>query len=260
MSHYDFKSQRLWVEQDLAERIAIPCDRAQANYLLNVLRMEEGDEMLVFNGRDGEWQVEVRPMGRKKCVLVPISQCRPQPAPDASDIHYLFAPLKSARIDYMAQKAVEMGASQLRPVFTQHTQERRPKLDKMRANVIEAAEQCGILTIADVAEPVTLTKLLDGWEAAEQGRHIIFCDEDALGRDPLAILDTIRGEGQAVPPLAVLIGPEGGFSLEERDRLRAASFVTAIPLGPRILRADTAGIAALAIVQAVLGDWTRQAN
>ncbi len=256
MSHYDFKSQRLWVEQDICERIAIPCDRAQANYLLNVLRMEEGDAMLVFNGRDGEWQVEVQPLGRKKCALIPIEQVRPQPDPLASDLHYLFAPLKSARIDYMAQKAVEMGASCLRPVFTQHTQERRPKLDKMRLNVIEAAEQCGILTIPPVDEPVSLPELLKNWEAEEDGRHIIFCDEGELGKDPLSILDTIRGEGDCVPPLALLIGPEGGFSQGEREMLRAASFVTPIPLGPRILRADTAAIAALAIVQSVLGDWT----
>ena len=256
MSHYDFKSQRLWVEQDICERIAIPCDRAQANYLLNVLRMDEGDAMLVFNGRDGEWQVKVQPLGRKKCALIPIQQVRPQPDPLASDLHYLFAPLKSARIDYMAQKAVEMGASCLRPVFTQHTQERRPKLDKMRLNVIEAAEQCGILTIPPVDEPVSLTELLKTWEAEEDERHIIFCDEGELGKDPLSILDTIRGEGNSVPPLALLIGPEGGFSQGEREMLRAASFVTPIPLGPRILRADTAAIAALAIVQSVLGDWT----
>lgn len=256
MSHYDFKSQRLWVEQDIQERIAIPCDRAQANYLLNVLRMEEGDAMLIFNGRDGEWKVEVQPLGRKKCALIPIEQMRPQPDPLASDLHYLFAPLKSARIDYMAQKAVEMGACRLRPVFTQHTQERRPKLDKMRLNVIEAAEQCGILTIPPVDEPVSLTELLKTWEEKEEGRHIIFCDEGELGKDPLSILDTIRGEGDSVPPLALLIGPEGGFSQTERDMLRAASFVTPIPLGPRILRADTAAIAALAIVQSMLGDWT----
>ncbi|WP_114009779.1 16S rRNA (uracil(1498)-N(3))-methyltransferase [Cohaesibacter intestini] len=256
MSHYDFKSQRLWVEQDIQERIAIPCDRAQANYLLNVLRMEEGDAMLIFNGRDGEWKVEVQPLGRKKCALIPIEQMRPQPDPLASDLQYLFAPLKSARIDYMAQKAVEMGACRLRPVFTQHTQERRPKLEKMRLNVIEAAEQCGILTIPPVDEPVSLTELLKTWEEKEEGRHIIFCDEGELGKDPLSILDTIRGEGDSVPPLALLIGPEGGFSETERDMLRAASFVTPIPLGPRILRADTAAIAALAIVQSVLGDWT----
>lgn len=258
MSHYDFKSQRLWVEQDIQAKFAIPCDRAQANYLLNVLRMEEGDLMLIFNGRDGEWKVEVQPMGRKKCALIPVEQVRPQPDPLASDLHYLFAPLKSARIDYMAQKAVEMGASRLRPVFTQHTQERRPKLDKMRSNVIEAAEQCGILTIPPVDEPETLPNLLKKWEETENGRHIIFCDEGELGKDPLSILDTIRGEGDTVPPLALLIGPEGGFSEPERELLRASSFVTPIPLGPRILRADTAAVAAVAIVQAVLGDWTNQ--
>ena len=255
MSHYDFKSQRLWVEQTITAMNAIPCDRAQANYLLNVLRMEEGDLMLIFNGRDGEWKVEVRPMGRKKCALVPLEQTRPQPAPRSNDLHYLFAPLKSARIDYMAQKAVEMGASALRPVFTQHTQERRPKLDKMRANVIEAAEQCGILAIPEVKEPCSLPKLLEGWQESDPERHIIFCDEGELGHDPLATLSAIRQEGTRVPPLALLIGPEGGFSEGERELLRAQGFVTPIPLGPRILRADTAAVAALAIIQAVLGDW-----
>ena len=232
MSHYDFKSQRLFVEQDITSMIAIPCERAQANYLLNVLRMEEGDEMLIFNGRDGEWKVEVRPLGRKKCVLVPKEQTRPQPAPQASDLHYLFAPLKSARIDYIAQKAVEMGASQLRPVFTQHTQERRPKLDKMRANVIEAAEQCGILAIPPVTEPVALQKLLETWEDEEDGRHIIFCDEGELGKDPLAILDTIRGEGQSVPPLALLIGPEGGFSERRARNAKTGLFCHTHPTWP----------------------------
>ena len=254
MSHYDFKSTRLWVEQDIIEKNAIPCDRAQANYLINVLRMEEGDAMLIFNGRDGEWRTELHILGRKKAALVPVEQTRPQPD-DRDALHYLFAPLKSARIDYMAQKAVEMGASRLCPVLTQHCQERRPKLDKMRANAIEAAEQCGILSIPPVDEPVSLASLIDAWDARQEGRHLIFCDEGELGHDPLAILDTLRGEGEVVPPLAVLIGPEGGFSEEERALLRAQSFVTAIPLGPRILRADTAAVASLAIIQAVLGDW-----
>ena len=256
MSHYDFKSQRLWVEQDILENNAIPCDRAQANYMLNVLRMDQGDQLLIFNGRDGEWRCELHVLGRKKAALVPLSQERPQPLPSHKDIHYLFAPLKSARIDYMAQKAVEMGASRLRPVMTQHTQERRPKLDKMRANVIEAAEQCGILAIPEVTEPVSLDKMLDDWQATDPHRHIIFCDEGDMGDNPLAILDSLRGEGETVPPLAVLIGPEGGFSEAERDKLKGLSFVTSIPLGPRILRADTAAVAALAITQAVLGDWT----
>lgn len=255
MSHYDFKSQRLWVEQDIIENNAIPCDRAQANYLVNVLRMEQGDNLLIFNGRQGEWRCELHVLGRKKAALVPISQERPQPEPRDSDLHYLFAPLKSARIDYMAQKAVEMGASMIRPVMTQHTQERRPKLDKMRLNVIEAAEQCGILEIPQIPEPITLPKLLESWEETDPNRHIIFCDEGDTNLDPLTILNGIRGEGTSVPPLALLIGPEGGFSKEEREQLHACSFVTAIPLGPRILRADTAAVAAMAIVQASLGDW-----
>ncbi|MCV6601755.1 MAG: 16S rRNA (uracil(1498)-N(3))-methyltransferase [Cohaesibacter sp.] len=255
MSHYDYKSQRLWVSQDISAQNAIPCDRAQANYLLNVLRMEQGDHMLIFNGRDGEWKCELHALGRKKAALVPIIQERAQPQARENDLHYLFAPLKSARIDYMAQKAVEMGVAKLRPVMTQHTQERRPKLDKMRLNIIEAAEQCGILSIPPVEEPVALNKLLDQWHQSDPNRLIIFCDETETNLDPLAILNTLRGEGNAVPPLAVLIGPEGGFSDQEREQLLAFDFVTAIPLGPRILRADTAAIASLAIIQAVLGDW-----
>lgn len=255
MSHYDYKSQRLWVEQDIIEKNAIPCDRAQANYLLNVLRMEQGDHMLIFNGRDGEWKTELHNLGRKKAALVPVEQTRPQPEPKASDLHYLFAPLKSARIDYMAQKAVEMGVARLRPVMTQHTQERRPKLDKMRLNAIEAAEQCGILAIPPVEDPQPLTKVLEQWSKTDPDRLIIFCDEGETNLDPLSILNTLRGEGDAIPPLAVLIGPEGGFSKQEREQLLACEYVTAIPLGPRILRADTAAIAALAIIQATLGDW-----
>lgn len=255
MSHYDYKSQRLWVEQDIVENNAIPCDRAQANYLLNVLRMEQGDQMLIFNGRDGEWKCELHALGRKKAALVPMEQERPQPDPKASDLHYLFAPLKSARIDYMAQKAVEMGVAKLRPIMTQHTQERRPKLEKMRLNAIEAAEQCGILSIPPVEDPVAMSKLLEQWQQSDPDRLIIFCDETETNLDPLAILNTLRGEGEGVPPLAILIGPEGGFSKQEREELLACEFVTAIPLGPRILRADTAAVASLAIVQAVLGDW-----
>ena len=179
---------------------------------------------------------------------------RQRPQPQRLDLDYLFAPLKQARLDYMVGKAVEMGVGRLRPVLTQHGQVTRINLERMEANVIEAAEQCGVLAVPSVDEPAPLTSLLDGWAEAEGDRRIIFCDESHEGTDPLIILSRL-----APSPLAVLIGPEGGFSAEERSRLHELSFVTALPLGPRILRADTAAVAALALVQATLGDWRDQA-
>jgi 16S rRNA (uracil1498-N3)-methyltransferase len=175
-----------------------------------------------------------------------VEQTRPQHVP--CDLHYLFAPLKHARLDYMVQKAVELGVSRLQPVTTRHTQAARVNIERMRANAIEAAEQCGILTIADVADATPLPKALDGLVA---GRVLIFCDEDADTRDPVAALSHIpRGA-----PLAVLIGPEGGFADDERTLLLKQPNVVRLALGPRILRADTAAIAALTLVQAVVGDW-----
>ncbi len=160
---------------------------------------------------------------------------------------YCFAPLKQGRLDYMVQKAVEMGAGVLQPVITQHTQVPKLGLDRIRANAVEAAEQCGVLALPECREAVRLDRLLDGWDAS---RRLIFCDEGHESDDPLTILNAL-----APGPLGVLIGPEGGFSEEERQALRRLPFVTAIPLGPRILRADTAAVAAMALVQAVLGDW-----
>jgi 16S rRNA (uracil1498-N3)-methyltransferase len=244
----DFRSHRLFVRADLTAGATIPLDRAQANYLVNVLRMKPGDPVLLFNGRDGEWRATLRPEGRKTHALLVDAIVRAQPP--ASDLHYLFAPLKHARLDYMVEKAVEMGAGRLRPVLTQHTQVTRLNRDRMTANAIEAAEQCGILSIPEIDEPVALKPLLDGWRAHEGERRIIFCDEGEEGTDPLAVL-----AGPQPSRLAVLIGPEGGFSEDERQNLRARDFVTAIPLGSRILRADTAAVAALALVQATLGDW-----
>ncbi|MFN3351534.1 16S rRNA (uracil(1498)-N(3))-methyltransferase, partial [Pseudorhodoplanes sp.] len=165
----------------------------------------------------------------------------------ACDLHYLFAPLKHARLDYMVQKAVELGASRLQPVTTRHTQAARVNVERMQANAIEAAEQCGILTVAETADAIPLPKALD----ALGERSLIFCDEDAETRDPVAALSHLtRGA-----PLAVLIGPEGGFAEEERALLLAKPNVVRLALGPRILRADTAAIAALTLVQAVIGDW-----
>jgi len=249
MARYDFKMQRLFLRTPMRAGARIELDKSHANYLLNVLRMVPGDAVLVFNGADGEWRAEIADADRRHCVLALSEQTRAQtPRPD---LHYLFAPLKHARLDYMVQKAVEMGAGVLQPVVTQHTQVNRVNLERMEANVVEAAEQCGILAVPDVREPISLHHLIEVFPGAEAGRRLIFCDESAETTNPIpALAELKRG------PLAVLIGPEGGFSKDERLVLRAQSFVTTIPLGPRILRADTAAVAALAVVQAVLGDWT----
>lgn len=241
----NFRMQRLFLTSDITAGTAIETDQDQFNYLANVLRMEDGAELLIFNGRDGEWKANVSFPSRKRIQLTPIEETRPQPAP--SDLHYLFAPLKVGRLDYLVQKAVEMGAGLLRPVMTQHVQGKITNLDKVKANVIEAAEQCGILGIPDVAEPAKLADLLAGWP---RERRIIYCDEGDAGQNPLPLLAKVKEKH-----LALLVGPEGGFSDEERALLRSLDFVTAIPLGPRILRADTAAVAAMAVIQAAIGDW-----
>jgi len=244
MSRADFRTPRLYVDTTLSPRASVALAPDQSNYLGNVLRLKSGDAVLAFNGRDGEWRAVIAGRKRPEQLMVE-TQTRGQEPP--TRIRYAFAPLKHARLDYMVQKAVEMGASALCPVLTQHTQVSRINLERMRANVIEAAEQCGILGIPDVAEPVRLFDLLDGWKA---DRRIIYCDEGDAGQNPLPLLSAITER-----KLALLVGPEGGFSEEERARLRNLNFVTAIPLGPRILRADTAAVAAMAVIQAALGDW-----
>lgn len=241
----NFRMQRLYVEYDLATDQPVPADSDQFNYLANVLRMEQGAEILAFNGRDGEWLARVDFPTKKKIALIPVEMTRPQPAP--SDLHYLFAPLKVGRLDYLIQKAVEMGTGVIQPIMTQHVQGKVTSLDRMRANAIEAAEQCGILAIPDMREPVRLASLLETWP---RERRIIYCDEGADTNNPMAALQAIRETKHAL-----LIGPEGGFSAEEQALLRSLDFVTAIPLGPRILRADTAAVAAFALIQATIGDW-----
>ena len=250
MARYDFRSPRLFVQAALAPDAAVALDRAQANYLVNVLRLRPGEPVLVFNGRDGEWRAALRLEGKKHASLAVGEQTRPQPA--AGDLHYLFSPLKHARLDYMVQKAVEMGATRLRPVLTRHVQAERVNLTRMRANVVEAAEQCGILHLPEVAEPLPLPRLLAAFDPA---RVLVFCDEDADVKDPVAALAAERPTTAPPAPLAVLIGPEGGFAAEERDAILRLPHVVRLSLGPRILRADTAAVAALALVGAVLGDW-----
>ena len=190
---------------------------------------------------------QIAAAGKRALTAAIGERMRQQPPP--SDLHFLFAPLKHARLDYLVQKAVEMGVARLQPVMTRHTQVARVNLERMRANVIEAAQQCGILALPEVAEPVSFKAAL---EPAADDRLLVFCDEDAEVKDPVAAL---TAAARARRPLAVLIGPEGGFAGEEREALLKRSNVVRIALGPRILRADTAAVAALAVVQAVLGDW-----
>lgn len=249
MSRYDFTAQRLYVNAPLAEGVRIDLDHLQTNYVRNVLRLSEGAAILVFNGRDGEWQTAVTASHRKQVTLIVREMTRPQePHPD---LYYLFAPLKHARQDYLVEKAVEMGAGLLRPVLTRRTQTSRINSERMRAHAIEAAEQCGILTIPDIAPTIGFDALLDNWD---KDRLLIFCDEDAPSCDPLVAL-RLRTDAKRPCPLAVLVGPEGGFDAKEREALLGLPCVLRLSLGPRILRADTAAVAALALVQATLGDW-----
>jgi 16S rRNA (uracil1498-N3)-methyltransferase len=247
MPQLDFRQPRLFVDAALAAGETVALERSQSNYLGNVLRLSEGDIILVFNGRDGEWQASIT--GRKRSdSLKIVTQTRPQDR--LPDLAYVFAPLKHARLDYVVQKAVEMGASSLQPVLTRFTQAARVNGERMRANVIEAAEQCGILSLATVSEPVALGRYLSQRDAE---RLLVFCDEAADTSNPLK---TLQSGLAALDGIDVLIGPEGGFAEEERDILLRQPRALRLSLGPRILRADTAAVAALALVQATLGDWT----
>jgi 16S rRNA (uracil1498-N3)-methyltransferase len=252
MPEFDFSAPRLFVDAPLKAGQTVALERNQSNYLGNVLRLAAGENILVFNGRDGEWQAQIA--GRKRPdALVIVALTRPQDR--LPDIAYVFAPLKHARLDYMVQKAVEMGASTLQPVLTRHTQVSRVNSERMRANVIEAAEQCGILSLAEVAEPVPLDRYLGQRGLA---RLLVFCDEAAETANPVqALQQAAAADGIDIPDgIDILIGPEGGFAEEERALLLRQPKTLRLSLGPRILRADTAGVAALALVQAALGDWT----
>jgi len=246
MPQLDFRAPRLFIDGALSAGVTVGLDRNQSNYLGNVLRLAAGETVLVFNGRDGEWQAAIA--GRKRPDnLTIVTRTRPQDR--LPDVAYVFAPLKQARLDYMVQKAVEMGAASLQPVLTRFTQVSRVNSERMRANVIEAAEQCGILSLAEVADPVALDRYLGHREAQ---RLLVFCDEAADVADPVQALKEVEGASSGID---VLIGPEGGFAEDERELLLRQPNTLRLALGPRILRADTAGVAALALVQAALGDW-----
>jgi 16S rRNA (uracil1498-N3)-methyltransferase len=246
MPDHDFRTPRMFVAKPLHHGHTLPLERDQANYLSNVLRLAHADSVLVFNGADGEFLATLDVSGKRNIGLHVQRQVREQSSP--ADLWYCFAPLKATRLDYVVQKAVEMGVSQLRPIMTHHTQVTRVNLDRMRANVIEAAEQCGILSVPDVMEPVRLDRLVATWPT---NRHLVFCDERAPISNPVSALSTLpRGT-----PTAVIIGPEGGFDDQERDMIGRIEGAVRLSLGPRILRADTAAVAALTAVQCAMGDW-----
>lgn len=237
-------SPRIHVEHRLAAGHDIPLPKQQGHYLAGVLRLAPGDPLRAFNATDGEWLAYLATASKKLVTI----RCERRVA-DASpppDIDYVFAPLKHARLDYMVQKATELGVRRLRPVITQRTIAERVNLARMRANVIEAAEQCNLVFVPEVHEPVKLDHTLRTWDAA---RALIYCDESAAVANPIAALSALK------QPAAVLIGPEGGFTEDEKALLKSLTFVTAISLGHRIMRADTAAVVALTLVQACLGDW-----
>jgi len=235
---------RLFVDQELKAGAEISLSPEQSHYLANVLRIAAGDGVHIFNGRDGEYLAHVAQVLKRAVILrceVLRSDAKPPP-----DIDYLFAPLKHQRLDYLVQKATELGAKRLRPVITSRTIAERVNLGRMHANVVEAAEQCNLVYVPEVLEPQSLNHVIREWDMA---RALIYCDEVAKQADPLLALQKLK------LPAAILVGPEGGFTIEERSMLTALTFVTAVSLGPRIMRADTAAVAVLALVQAVLGDW-----
>jgi len=241
MGDKDVKAQRVYVEADLVPGVGISCSKDQAHYLTHVLRLSLGGQVLLFNGRDGEFLARISEKSKKSCVLEPVEKTREQTP--ATDLIYLFAPIKRARLDYMVQKAVEMGASKIVPVRTDYCQVSRVNMDRMVANSIEAAEQCGILSVPEVVEMRGLGSVLEGWDT---DRALVFCDERPTITNPIEALEEIK-----TMPGAVLIGPEGGFSGDERKLLLGCPFVVPISLGSRIMRADTAAVAALALINAV---------
>ena len=249
MARTDFRTPRLCVPHDLAAGAEVKLDPQQTNYLVNVLRLGAGASVLLFNGRDGEFSASLDARSRKAASLIVGAQTRAQET--SPDLDYLFAPLKHARLDYMAQKAIEMGACRLRPVITRHTQVTRVNLERLQANAIEACEQCGIIWIPEVAPVQSLAETLKSWPPE---RLLVFCDEEAGLASPLEALEGARADSG----VGLLIGPEGGFGDEERAAILSAPRVLRLNLGPRILRADTAAVAALALIQATLGDWPKR--
>lgn len=239
---------RMFVTADLRSGASLTLGHEQTSYLVSVLRMKAGDSLILFNGRDGAWLARITDPHRKGVTVELVVQTAHQTP--ASDLWFGFAPLKTGRLDYLVQKATEMGAGTIQPVITRYTQVSKLKAEKLSANIIEAAEQCEVLTVPALGEEIGLADLLKDWRQVHGLRRLVFCDEAAPSASPARQLGWLEGL-----PVGLLIGPEGGFSEDERQLLLAQPFVIPISLGPRILRADTAAVAALALVQATIGDW-----
>ncbi len=233
---------RLYVDAPLGQGQTVPLNRDQAHYLFGVMRQAVGGAVLLFNGRDGEWRAEIAQAGKRGGELTCVAQTKALQMPP--DLWLMFAPIKKARTDFIVEKAAEMGAARILPVMTEFTNAGRIQRDRLQAHAVEAAEQCGGTYVPEVTEAQKLGRLLDGWDPV---RRILFCDEALAGDAP----DLPAGSG----PWAILIGPEGGFSDSERKRLRGLDFAHPVALGPRILRADTAAVAAMTLWQRALGDW-----
>ena len=236
---------RLFVAADLAAGVALGLEHGQSHYLTSVMRRAVGDEVLVFNGRDGEWRAAIEVAGKRGVVLRPLALERPQSL--GPDVELVIALVKRSRVETIVEKAAELGARRVRLVLTERTNAERTRVDRLSVIAAEAAEQTGRLDVPEILEPVKLGKLIDGWEAP---RRQLFCDEAGEAQPVLTAL-----AGAPAGPWAILIGPEGGFSPEERGRLRNLPYATPATLGPRILRADTAAISALTLWQAAQGDW-----
>ena len=234
---------RLYVDHPLGQGQSVPLDRDQAHYLFGVMRQQEGALIALFNGRDGEWQAKITQAGKRGGELTCLEQSKPLQMPP--DLWVLFAPIKKARTDFIVEKAAEMGAARIMPVQTEYTNSERIRQDRLQAHAVEAAEQCGGTFVPEVTDLQKLSKVLDQWP---EDRKLMFCDEAEVGAGKVL--------GEAGPgPWAILIGPEGGFSEAERKRLQSLPFAHVVSLGPRILRADTAAVAAMTLWQQALGDW-----
>jgi len=238
---------RVFVTEVLAKNVQIELGREQANHLINVLRKKSGDNLILFNGIDGAWLAQIVEANRKSATIKLLEHIEKQP--ETFDLWYGFAPLKKARLDYMVQKATEMGVSSMQAVFTQHTQVKNIKTERINANVIEAAQQCEVLAIPKILPETSLKKLLENWQKEHGSRKLILADESLTVTSPLQTLPKLQGE-----KIGLLIGPEGGFSEEELWLLHEKPFVVPISLGARILRADTAAVAALALIQVTIGN------
>jgi 16S rRNA (uracil1498-N3)-methyltransferase len=236
---------RLFVPQDLAPGAALELDAGQSRYLAAVMRLDVGDALWVFNGRDGEWRAQVARLGKRAVTLEAVERVRAQAV--GPDLDLVVALVKRARLETIVEKAAELGARRVRPVITERTNADHTRVERLQAIAVEASEQTGRLDVPEVCAPVKLEALLSAWD---EGRRLLFCDEAGDAAPALQAL-----AGAPVGPWAILIGPEGGFSPAERARLRALPAATPAGLGPRILRADTAAIAALTLWQAALGDW-----